>query len=229
MLRASTLITLSAFVLAAPAIAGEEVVYHTIILTKGTLSITPSRYIGRSDGFVQQGSTSAAGGWSKVDGLEVSWEVPNAAAGSWPDSGMKQLEAENKMGDRQSSGPAFQGGVTVASGDVNGHSNLGASGRITVGANRTESGQATGKRQHMPLRTRMYYDEPQGSGPGSLVIRGSLPGCSVGKRYGGMQFASGNKRYELTDAVISNCGAGAVTFAYAKVKVRGWDPEKKEL
>jgi hypothetical protein len=89
--------------------------------------------------------------------------------------------------------------------------------------------EATGKRQHMPLRTRMYYDEPQGSGPGSLVIRGSLPGCSVGKRYGGMQFASGNKRYELTDAVISNCGAGAVTFAYAKVKVRGWDPEKKEL
>jgi hypothetical protein len=229
MLRASTLITLSAFVLAAPAIAGEEVVYHTIILTKGTLSIAPSGHIGRSDGFLQQSSASAAGAWSKIDGLAVSWEVPNATAAKWPDSAMKEYEAQNRMGDQQSGGPGYQGGVSVASGDVNGHSNLGASERITVGANRTESGQATGKRQHMPLRTRMYYDEPQGGGPGSLVIRGSLPGCSVGKRYGGMQFASGNKRYELTDAVISNCGPGAVTFAYAKVNVRGWDPEKKEL
>ena len=109
-----------------------------------------------------------------------------------------------------------------------GHSMLGASDKVTVGGSQTESAQATGKRQHMPLRSRMYYDTPQGTGPGTLVVKGSLPGCTVGKRYAGMQFASSNKRYQLNDVVISNCSPGVVELRYAKVTVRGWDPEKKE-
>jgi len=74
---------------------------------------------------------------------------------------------------------------------------------------------------------------PLDSGPGTLVVTGSLPGCAVGKRYGGMQFASGGMRYELKDVVISNCPTAAgpkeeITFVYGTVKVKGWDPKKKE-
>ena len=117
--------------------------------------------------------------------------------------------------------------------NARGHSMLGASDKVTVGGAQTESGQATGKRQHMPLRARIYYDQPQGGGPGELVVAGSLPGCAVGKRYGGMQFAASGKRYELKDVVISNCSTAAgpkeeITFVYGTVKVRGWDPKKKE-
>jgi hypothetical protein len=65
-------------------------------------------------------------------------------------------------------------------------------------------------------------------GPGSLVVKGALPGCTVGQRYGGMQFAASGLRYELKDVVISNCAPGQVTLGYAKVTVRGWDPKKKE-
>ena len=65
-------------------------------------------------------------------------------------------------------------------------------------------------------------------GPGSLVLKGALPGCTVGQRYGGMQFAASGLRYELKDVVISDCAPGQVTLGYAKVTVRGWDPKKKE-
>ncbi len=148
------------------------------------------------------------GGWAKADGLGVSWDVP----------------------DSRSAAPGRITGLATDPPDPNarGHSMLGASDKVTVGGSQTE-GQATGKRQHMPLRSRMYYDTPQGTGPGTLVVKGSFPGCTVGKRYAGMQFAAGNKRYQLSDAVISNCAPGVVELRYAKVTVRGWDPEKKEL
>ena len=105
--------------------------------------------------------------------------------------------------------------------NARGHSMLGGSDKVTVGGAQTESGQATGKRQHMPLRARIYYDQPQGGGPGELVVAGRLPGCAVGKRY------------ELKDVVISNCPTAEgpkeeITFVYGTVKVRGWDPKKKE-
>jgi len=160
------------------------------------------------------------GGWAKADGLDVTWDVPES---------------------RGTTGPPFAGGVRVASGDVNdssapgritsvatdppdpnarGHSMLGASDKVTVGGSQTEA-QATGKRQHMPLRTRMYYDTPQSTGPGTLVVKGSLPGCTVGKRYAGMQFAASGKRYRLRNVVVASCGAagstvptGTVTFRY---------------
>jgi hypothetical protein len=63
------------------------------------------------------------------------------------------------------------------------------------------------------------------------VVRANLSNCTVGARYAGAQFASGGMsglRYELSDVVISNCSPGVVELRYAKVTVRGWDPEKKE-
>jgi hypothetical protein len=85
-----------------------------------------------------------------------------------------------------------------------GHSMLGASDKLAVGSARTE-------------------------GPGTLTIRGDLPGCVAGKRYAGMQFAASGKRYELQDVMIDGCTKGGATLNYRKVTVRGWDPEKKEL
>lgn len=152
--------------------------------------------------------------------------------------------------------PPSAGPVRVLSGEVfykppagaAGHSAVGASETITVGSARTESGQATGKRQHMPLRSRVYYDQSPAAGrgldiaaidghpvqgAGTITVSGDFTGCEVGARYGGMQFAAAGKRYELKDVVISNCPTAAgppeeITFVYGKVVVRGWDPEKKE-
>jgi len=64
---------------------------------------------------------------------------------------------------------------------------------------------------------------------GSLTVKGKLPGCAVGQRYAGMQFAGGGMAYQLSDVVITSCGPGQVTMNYAKVTVKGWNPEKKEL
>jgi hypothetical protein len=66
-------------------------------------------------------------------------------------------------------------------------------------------------------------------GPGTLVIKGRLPGCTVGTRYGGMEFAASSKKYELQGVVIDTCGPDGATFSYRKVTVRGWNPETKEL
>jgi hypothetical protein len=63
---------------------------------------------------------------------------------------------------------------------------------------------------------------------GSLTVQGSLPGCTVGKRYSGMQLAAAAVRYELKDVVITACTANIVSLDYAKVTVRGWNPEPKQ-
>jgi hypothetical protein len=108
-----------------------------------------------------------------------------------------------------------------------GHSMLGASDKVTVGGSQTESAQATGKRQHKPLRARMYYDVPQGTGPGILSVKASMQGCTVGKRYGGMQFAGGGKTYRLQDVRVESCGGGTsaspterITFVYGTLDIK---------
>ena len=94
-------------------------------------------------------------------------------------------------------------------------------------------GNAPASGGHSMLGASDRFASPRGSGPGILVVQGAFPGCTVGKRYGGMQFASGGMRYELKDVVISNCPTAAgpkeeITFVYGTVKVRGWDPKKTE-
>ena len=84
---------------------------------------------------------------------------------------------------------------------------------------------------------------PAPSAPGSVTVDGSFAACTVGAAYAGAVLQLAGVRYELTDVQITSCPAptptGAPTLGgerspdslslnYAKVKVRGWDPEKKE-
>jgi hypothetical protein len=83
-----------------------------------------------------------------------------------------------------------------------GHSMLGASDRTTI-------------HDPPPPRDGGLGSESELTGPpqrGSLTVKASLPGCTVGARYGGAQFAGGSMRYELKDVVISNCAPGSVTL-----------------
>ena len=166
------------------------------------------------------------GGWAKADGLDVTWDVPESRS----TAGRATNGAYVLTAPRHTLGDADSGRVTGIATDppdpnARGHSMLGASDKVTVGGSQTETAQATGKRQHVPFRTRMYYDTPQSNGPGTLVVKGSLPGCTVGKRYAGMQFTSGVKTYRLRNVVVASCDAasatvptGSVTFRYDGVR-----------
>ncbi|HKX91849.1 MAG TPA: hypothetical protein VJM15_05415 [Sphingomicrobium sp.] len=201
-----------------------EVVYFTIKLEN-----TPSFQV---ESLKWSTPTVAAGGWAKADGLGVAWDAPDSPSGTSGTSGY--FPGNTKYSKVKLTPPAPATGVT--GGQVTGGASPPASkGRgldiARVDGEPVQSGQATGKRQHMPMRMRAYYDQPKGDGPGSILIRGGMPGCAVGRRYAGAQFASAGMsglRYELTDLVVSDCAPDAVTLDYAKVTVRGWDPKKKE-
>jgi hypothetical protein len=103
--------------------------------------------------------------------------------------------------------------------DPGGHGMLGASDRAAgVG---TDAGSGFSGRG---LDIAAVDGAPPSSRAGTLILQGSLRGCTVGKRYAGAQFAAANKRYELKDVVISNCAANGVSLDYSRVTVRGWDP-----
>jgi hypothetical protein len=152
------------------------------------------------------GATPASGGRNTL----ASDDTPGAEPAPIEDM-PKNLEAKEKMGDYSRS---------------SGHSMLGASEKVTVGAGRSETGQATGQRVHKPLRIRAYYDQPLARG--SLTLTGAFPRCAEGTHFPTASFISGGKLYALEDIAISECAPGAVTLDYRKVTVRGWDPEKKE-
>lgn len=126
----------------------------------------------------------------------------------------------------------------------------GANETLTVGGGRTEtaSGQATGKRQHMPIRARAYYDQPLATGSVWVRVASPWTACRVGARYPSIELGDGAARYVLQDVTVASCGGSRdaddrpteeVAFYYnkiafnyasspAKVQVRGWDPKKKE-
>lgn len=206
-----------------PTQGGREAIYFTITLTNATETRAPGRaLVGRSDGFVQQIQGANLGGWAKADGLDVTWDVPESRSTAGPLVGGVRVAS----GDVNDSGsPGRITGVAADPPDPNarGHSMLGASDRVTVGGSQTEA-QATGKRQHMPLRARAYYDTPQGTGPGVLKVKARFPGCTVGARYAGMQFAGGGQTYRLRDVRVASCGTSAnthelqeVTFVYRRI------------
>jgi len=68
-------------------------------------------------------------------------------------------------------------------------------------------------------------------GKGSVWVRVASPwaSCRVGDRYSSMELVGGRQSYVFQYAVVTACSESEVSFAYAKVKVRGWNPEKKEL
>ncbi len=148
--------------------------------------------------------------------------------------GSNQLRLEDSPG--ASGAPAGRvTGVATDPADPNarGHSMLGASDRVVVGGSQTEPAQT--KHDVPPPRDSSLGSESERTfvvahvlERGTLTVKANLPGCTIGKRYAGAQFASGRMRYELKEVVISNCAPGVVELRYAKVTVRGWDPEKKE-
>ena len=183
----------------------------------------------------------AAGNWAKADGLAVTWDVPHSAdvdgggqadaltdgllviryAHDAPAARVNKVEALTvkqkvvegaapRANDRlRNAGPKVgwkaSGGVTVATGDVNGD---GAA---------ASSGQATGKRQHLPIRLRTYAAPlPRGS----LLIRLAKPwpACAVGDRFNGAYLTIGaTHRYRLDGATVVGCSAKAVAINYSAV------------
>ena len=132
-----------------------------------------------------------------------------------------------------------------------GHSMLGASERVTVGGSQTQPGRVTGiasdppdaaqQERHIqadPLIIRQK-PPPRLTSPlpanGSLTVQASSGSCSVGARYPSLTLTGGGKSYLLQDVQIADCGGGSaaspteeITFVYGKVRVRAWDPKKKE-
>lgn len=93
------------------------------------------------------------------------------------------------------------------------------------------SGMPTGKRQHGPVTISKPYEA------GSMTFRGVVTGCAGGTTYRDATLVTPTHKYEFEDVFITSCatagGGGAppieeVSFNYAKVTVRGWNPEKKE-
>jgi type VI protein secretion system component Hcp len=107
---------------------------------------------------------------------------------------------------------ASAGGVSVAAGDVTGDGTA------------AESGLPTGKRQHKPVTISMPLDR----GSVSVMLKSAWPDCRVGTQYPELELGDDTKAYELQDAIVTGCAAESVSLNYSKVKVRGWDPEKKE-
>lgn len=64
--------------------------------------------------------------------------------------------------------------------------------------------------------------------PFGTRFRGS--GCRFERRvrYPEAVLQTATARYELKDVVISGCAADSVSLNYAKVRVRAWNPSKKE-
>ena len=122
---------------------------------------------------------------------------------------------------------------------------LGTQQKITVGGGRTESGQATGKRQHMPIRMRTYADQspapaekrqhgwvtvskPLDRGSVRVKVRFPWLDCRVGATFPDATLDDAAGRNSFSEVTVTRCDNDAVTLSYAKVTVRGWDPAKKE-
>lgn len=89
-------------------------------------------------------------------------------------------------------------------------------------------GLAPQAREHDKRTTWVERSAPEPKG--SVWIRVATPwaACRAGTRYPGMELGDGTASYRLSDVVVTGCGADGVRLDYARVTVRGWDPEKKE-
>jgi type VI protein secretion system component Hcp len=202
-----------------PAIDNEGHVYLSGALLGGSASKDGGQHLEVHS--YQWGTASQAYLKYKLDPVYVkSWSTSGDADAPPPSGG-----GNNEMRMEDSAGGGHQQSRS-------GHSMLGASERVTVGGSQTESGQATGKRQHQPLIARGYYDQATPPPRGTLTILASASACRVGARYPSLTLDGRGKSYLLQNLQIVECtDAGPqqqVTFVYGKVTVRGWDPEKKE-
>ena len=113
-----------------------------------------------------------------------SWSWGATQAGSW-DGTIKGRTGEN----------AAASGEQVAAGDVN------ADGRADVitSPRDTASGMPTGKRQHGWVKISKPLDR------GSVTVKGSMSGCTVGAAYPDAVLQTAAARYEFTDVLITSC------------------------
>ena len=173
----------------------------------------------------------------------VEIEVDRVAWGSTRAKG--KVEHEWKVEEGESAAPAPGGGAKF--GAVSGaHRDDAPSGARSVTSPRdAASGQATGRRTHKPVTFTKEWGSatPQLARPletGSMTLNVKLPGCAVGTRYPSAELTTSGGRYAFQDVVVASCGGASgggaggslpteqVTLNYAKVKVRAWDPQKKE-
>jgi hypothetical protein len=161
------------------------------------------RDIARVDGDIAKPST-AAGKRPKTRPMVLvpGGKAPRPAAKKGEKGGTEDINIG--VGELQEG----RGGVTVAAGDISGDG--------------AASAHATGKRQHMPTRTRAYYDAPLERGSVMLRLAQPWAGCAVGDRFNGIYLTTGvSHRYQLEGAEIAACGGSTVTINYARFLVAG--------
>jgi hypothetical protein len=98
-----------------------------------------------------------------------------------------------------------------------------------AGAHRDDSLSPAEKRQHgwVTVAAPLASDA---AGGGAVRVKVKFPwlDCKVGAAFPDAVLQNDAGRYELENVLISGCAPDSVTLEYAKVRVRGWDPEKKE-
>jgi hypothetical protein len=98
-----------------------------------------------------------------------------------------------------------------------------------AGAHRDEGLGAAEKRQHGWVTVSAPVASDAAAG-GAVRVKVKFPwlDCKLGAAFPDAVLQNDAGRYEFENVLISGCAPDSVTLQYAKVKVRGWDPEKKE-
>ena len=107
--------------------------------------------------------------------------------------------------------------------------------KMQPGGGGAQAAQPAEKRQHGAVTITKEWgpSSPQLREPlakGSVWVKVASPwtACRAGARYPEIELGDGKASYRLSDVVVTQCAAGGASLDYAKVKVRGWDPGKKE-
>jgi hypothetical protein len=90
------------------------------------------------------------------------------------------------------------------------------------------SGIPTEKRQHGWVTVAQPAAGTAAGGAVRVKVKFPWLDCRVGAAFPGAVLQNDAGRYELENVLISGCAPDSVTLDYAKVRVRGWEPEKKE-
>jgi hypothetical protein len=157
-------------------------------------------------GDVKGGAAAKAGAGKQLEILSWSW----GEAGSW-DGTIKGAASAGKYG---------------AVGGMHRDDSVAGDARAdaAVTAPRDAAGMPTEKRQHGWVTVSKALDR------GAVRVKVKFPwlDCKVGAAFPDAVLQNDAGRYEFENVLISGCAADSVTLDYAKVRVRGWDPEKKE-
>jgi hypothetical protein len=150
-------------------------------------------------GDVKGGSAARAGAGKNIEILSWSWG--EAMTGDW-DGTIKGSSSAAKFG--------AVGGMHRDDG--------------VASPRDTASGMPTGKRQHGWVTVSKPLDR------GAVRVKVNFPwlDCRIGSAFPDAVLQNDAGRYELKDVVITACAANGVSLDYAKVTVRGWDPERKQ-